>query len=451
VPPKDYVPAGGANAFYTQETPMSKATKPQGGLVIASVDVKNFKRIKCVSFNPKEAGLTTLGGMNKQGKTSGINAIQMGFSGGKFKPSDLHNDTGGPGDYAEVNITTTNGYAVRIFGKNGTIEVTDPKGKKGGITLFGDAVSSFATDLRPFLNANATEKYKIAVLAMGIGDLLEEIEGQRKTAYDNRTIANGVAKNAAAALKAATPPDPKVKIPDEVDVVQLSAEIQKANKSNNKRQEMIDDKQEMEKQSLTLAEEIDDLEAQLIAKKNALVDLNQTINNYPLWPEEIDLAPLEAKMATANATNTERTKLIQIQTDYDAKVKASNDATKAAQEAQKALDEVIQKKHNAVTELGEIQNPDIVLEGGQLLYKGKAWDCISGAEEFIVAIEFGYATNKGCDFVLIDGLERMDTVERAKLDAWGGENGAQLIGTVVTGDPSQCSIYIEDGRVLDKD
>jgi len=430
---------------------MSKETKPQGGLTIASVDIKNFKRIKCVSFNPKEAGLTTLGGMNKQGKTSGINAIQMGFSGGKFKPSDLHNDKGGPGDYANVNITTTNGYQVRIFGKNGTIEVTDPKGIKGGITLFGDAVSSFATDLRPFINANAGEKYKIAVLAMGIGELLEELEVERKKAYDARTVANGIAAKAKAALAQQVEPGKDVVIPDEVDVVQLSQQIQEADKKNQARGRLMQVQQEILDQETDLEEQIDDLEERLVGLRKQLTDKNAEILAFKPIPDPIDLDPLDAKMATANATNKFRTGILKTRDDYSAKTEAVWDSLKAQAAAQKALDTVLEKKHNAVTELGEIQNPDIVLEGGQLLYKGKAWDCISGAEEFIVATEFGYATNKGCNFVLIDGLERMDTVERAKLDAWGVEHGVQLIGTVVTGDPSQCTVYIEDGRIVDKD
>ena len=86
--------------------------------------------------------------------------------------------------------------------KNGTIEVTDPNGLKGGITLFGDAVSSFATDLRPFINANATDKYKIAVLAMGIGEMLEELEIARKAAFTARTGANAIATQAKASLTA---------------------------------------------------------------------------------------------------------------------------------------------------------------------------------------------------------------------------------------------------------
>lgn len=437
---------------------MSEETKPDGGLTIASIDIQNFKRIKCVQFDPKAAGLTTLGGMNRAGKTSGINAIQMGFSGGKYRPTDLHNDSGSPGDFAAVNITTTNGYKVRIFGKNGCIEVTDPNGIKGGITLFGDAVSSFATDLRPFINAKATEKYKIAILAMGIGDLLETLEAERQTAYDARTVANGIETKANAALEAGVEPGKDVEIPDEVDIVELSAEIQKAISDNDDRTDLIEEQDDIlngrKNTVATIAaieEEIAEKQAELITWRDAITNIDkEVIAKFEPIPDPIDLEPMNAKMATANETNTTRTTLLKVQTDYDALINSDKQASKAAVAAQEALNAVVEKKNNAVNELGEISNPDITLESGQVLYKGKAWDCVSGADEYIIATEFGFATNKGCNFVLVDGLERMDPVERCKYDTWGIKNGVQLIGTVVTGDPEQCSIFIEDGRIVDK-
>ena len=79
----------------------------------------------------------------------------MGFSGGKYKPSEIHNDQGGPGDYAEAHFDTDNGYHVRIFGKNGTIEVTDPDGgtyvngshKDGFILYTHDIVADSASNV----------------------------------------------------------------------------------------------------------------------------------------------------------------------------------------------------------------------------------------------------------------------------------------------------------------
>jgi len=426
---------------------MSKQTKADAGLTIASVDAQNFKRIKCVRFDPKAAGLTTLGGMNRQGKTSALTLIQLAFMGKKFLPSDLHNDSGGPGDIASGEITTTNGYKVRIHGKNGTVEVTDPEGKKGGITLFGNAVSSFATDLRPFINANATDKYKIAVLAMGIGELLETIEAERKTAYTARTVANGIMDKAKVVLAEAVEPGKDVKIPDEVDIVKLSAQIQKANQDNDDRTQKKHDQDEFKRNQQTLSDTIEELEADLKAHRNNLLMRDAVITSWKPLPEPINLDPMNTKMAAANKTNTDRAILIKTQTDYDALVCSFKEAEQTASDTQDDLNDVIQKKNNAVTELGEIENPDITLESGQVLYKGKAWDCLAGVEELIVAIEMGSATNKGCNFVLVDGLESMDPVERGKLDTWGVENGVQLIGTVVTGDPDQCSIFIQDGHV----
>jgi|GEM_PF-6610427 hypothetical protein len=428
---------------------MAKTTKPQGGLTIASIDIENFKRIKCVQFAPKGKGLTTIGGKNRAGKTSNLTALQMGFSGGKYKPTDIHNDSGGPGDYAKVNITTTNGYKVRIFGRNGTIEVTDPDGMKGGITLFGDAVSSFATDLRPFIQANATEKYKILVAAMGIGDLLESIEAERKTAYTARTVANGIAAKADTVFKAAVKPDPDVEIPKEVDVVKLSTEITNMNQANNEISQQASAREKMLEELEAAKDKVADLEQALTGANTLMGQLQAKVDAWGALPDFFDGSPLQAQMDTANDTNKKRTKALKAQDIYDQALQANQEAQQGATDAQEALNEVLTKKNNAVTELGELPNDDITLEDGKMLYKGKEWDCVSGADEYIIASEIGLATNKGCNFVLADGLERMDEDEQAKYNAWGEKIGAQLIGTVVTGDPKKCNIFIEDGCVKD--
>jgi DNA repair exonuclease SbcCD ATPase subunit len=425
------------------------AAKPsdKGGLTLASVDIKNFKRIKCVRFDPKAAGLTKIGGMNKAGKTSGLNAIQMGFSGGKYRPSKIHNDSGGPGDYALVALETTNGYRVRIFGKNGTIEVIDPDGVKGGITLFGDAVSSFAIDLRPFIRANAQEKYKILVQTMGIEDLLEKIEAERKVAYDGRAVANGLAAKADTVFKSTPKPDSKAEIPDEVDVVKVSRKIQRAHNKNNARDTLIARQETLNYTIIDVETEIADLEESLEMAKATLAIHRKALRDSPKIPKEIDTSPLQTQLETSQAVNKKRQALLKLQETYDNALQANKDAQQGATDAQTALDAVLTKKHNAVTELGELPNPDITLEDGQMLYKGQEWDCCSGSEEYVIATQMGLANNKGCNFVLVDGLERMDPVEQAKYDAWGEKVKAQIIGTVVTGDPEQCSIFIEDGQI----
>lgn len=418
-------------------------------LIIASAEIRNFKRIKVVNFDPKPAGLTTLGGKNRQGKTSAINAIQMGLSGGTYKPSEIHNDSGGPGDYANVDITTTNGFKVRIHGKNGTIEVTDPEGKKGGITLFGDAISSFAVDLRKFINENATGKHNILAKALGLGDLLAQVEQEVKDAYTARTQANGVARNAEAGLKSCEKLPEGTKIPKAVDVVQLSQDIQDMGDRNQEREDLAADQDEVVQARAKLLEDIEQLKAEIEAKQLAVSQRDTEIAAFKEITPKEDPAPLNEQMRTANATNENRTQLLKVQETHQSFIKAEQDAKKAQADAQAEYEAALQKRTNAIA-IGDM--PDgITLEDGKMLYHEKEWDLVSGAEELIIAMQVGIKTQDGTGFVLADGLEAMDSAELAKLDAWGTENKVQIIGTVVTEDPSKCSIFIHDGTSVPQD
>ena len=53
---------------------------------INELELENVKRIKAVKIEPTENGLTIVGGKNKQGKTSVLDAIAWALGGNKFKP-----------------------------------------------------------------------------------------------------------------------------------------------------------------------------------------------------------------------------------------------------------------------------------------------------------------------------------------------------------------------------
>ena len=87
------------------------------------------------------------------------------------------------------------------------------------------------------------------------------------------------------------------------------------------------------------------------------------------------------------------------------------------------------------------------VERGELTYNGVQWDCMSGAEQLRVATAIVRRLNPKCGFVLLDKLEQMDGQTLREFGAWLEQEGLQAIATrVSTGD--ECSIIIEDGRVL---
>ena len=123
---------------------------------ISSLELENVKRVKAVALKPTESGLTVIGGKNNNGKTSVLDAIAWALGGNKFKPSKAKRDGSALDPYLKV--TLSNGIVVERTGKNSTLKVTDPSGKKAGQKLLDSFISELALDLPKFMNANDSEK-----------------------------------------------------------------------------------------------------------------------------------------------------------------------------------------------------------------------------------------------------------------------------------------------------
>ena len=82
-----------------------------------------------------------------------------------------------------------------------------------------------------------------------------------------------------------------------------------------------------------------------------------------------------------------------------------------------------------------------------MLYLDQPWDCMSSSEQLRVSVAISSAIKPECGFVLLDGLERMDTRQLREFAAWLEARELQAIGTRVSiGD--ECSIVIEDGACV---
>ncbi len=158
---------------------------------ISAVYIENFKRINQVNFNPDEIGITIIGGNNRQGKTSVLDAIMWGLGGAKFAPS-TPNNLNGHGD-AEIRIELNNGIIVERKGKNGGIKVIDSTGKKAGQELLNEVISVLALNLPKFMESNDKDKALILLETLGIKDKLAELDNREKILYDERTEIGRVA------------------------------------------------------------------------------------------------------------------------------------------------------------------------------------------------------------------------------------------------------------------
>ena len=86
------------------------------------------------------------------------------------------------------------------------------------------------------------------------------------------------------------------------------------------------------------------------------------------------------------------------------------------------------------------------VEDGELTYRGKKWDGMSGSDQLKVATAIVRALNPECGFVLVDKLEQMDLQTMKEFGSWLEQQNLQAIATrVSTG--SECTLIIEDGHI----
>jgi DNA repair exonuclease SbcCD ATPase subunit len=92
-------------------------------MIILDCTLKNVGRLKAFRCQPKPSGLTVLGGRNRQGKTTVLDALAWALGGDKYRPPDPnHRDGDTP---AELDIHTDNGLHIQRKGKTGALTVTD--------------------------------------------------------------------------------------------------------------------------------------------------------------------------------------------------------------------------------------------------------------------------------------------------------------------------------------
>lgn len=403
---------------------------------INTLEFENVKRIKAVQLAPAKNGLTVIGGDNKQGKTSVLDAIAWALGGEKFRPSSPKRE--GSVTEPHLKVTLDNGIIVERSGKNGALKVIDPAGNKGGQTLLNSFVEQLALDLPKFLNSTGKEKADTLLKIIGVGDKLYQLERAEKTTYDRRTEVGRIADQKAKFAKelpvyTGVPAQPV----SAAELIQSQQEIMAYNAENLRKRQQRD----YYKSQLEVAE---------TALKQAQEHYDAALNNFKL--ADVDFGELEDKSTEELERN-----IAEID-DINKKVRANLDRERAEQEAEDLRDQYNELTHQIESLRQErrelLEGADLPLEGlsvenGELIYRGQQWDCMSGAEQLIVGASIVRKLNPDCGFVLLDKLEQLDSKTLEEFGSWLETQGLQAIATrVSTGD--ECAVIIEDGMEVRK-
>lgn len=398
---------------------------------INSLEFENVKRIKAVQLTPAKNGLTVIGGDNRQGKTSVLDAIAWALGGDRFKPSSPQRE----GSVVEphLKVTLDNGIVVERSGKNSSLKVIDPSGNKGGQQLLNSFVEQLALDLPKFMNQSSKEKADTLLKIIGVGDQLYKLEQEEQLQYNRRTEIGRIA-------------DQKAKFAKEMPVyTDVPAEPLSVSELIQSQQQILA-KNGMNKQK---REQLDYYTKQLEIAKQAY---DHAKSVFEAAENSFKLAKGEVEGLEDESTAELEQNIAQIE-ELNEKVRANLEREKAEIEAegyQKQYDELTGQIENIRQQKKDLLNgADLPLEGlsvesSELVYNGQKWDCMSSAEQLIVATSIVRKLNPECGFVLLDKLEQLDAKTLDSFGKWLEKEGLQAIATrVSTGD--ECAIIIEDG------
>ena len=414
---------------------------------ITALEAENVKRIKAVALTPSPTGLTLVGGNNNQGKTSVLDALAWALGGERFRPDAAQRD--GAVAPAHLKVTLSNGVVVERKGKNASLTVTDPTGRRSGQQLLNAFVEPLALDLPRFMDASDKEKADILLRIIGIGAELHTRDLEIKGLYDKRTFTGQLAAQkkhfAEEMISYPEAPDEPVSaselIRQQQDILARNGENQRLRAQyaelEQQVQQCVDELKRTRERIATLRQLADELDA----KHTKLFNQRETARKTVSQLQDESTAELEASIRDIEETNRK------VRANLE-KSRAEDEAAQYASEYDRLTESIQQKRADRMALLNgaDLPLPGLSVEDGVLTYNGKRWRDMSGSDQLRVATAIVRRLNPDCGFVLLDKLEQMDLTTLTEFAAWLETEGLQAIATrVSTG--SECQIIIEDGMV----
>lgn len=416
---------------------------------ITALEAENVKRIKAVALTPSPTGLTLVGGNNNQGKTSVLDALAWTLGGERFRPTAAQRD--GAIAPAHLKVTLSNGVVVERKGKNASLTVTDPTGRRSGQQLLNAFVEPLALDLPRFMDASDKEKADILLRIIGIGAELHTRDLEIKGLYDKRTFTGQLAAQkkhfAEEMISYPEAPDEPVSaselIRQQQDILARNGENQRLRAQyaelEQQVQQCVDELKRTRERIATLQQLADELDA----KHTKLFNQRETARKTVSQLQDESTAELEASIRDIEETNRK------VRANLE-KSRAEDEAAQYASEYDRLTESIQQKRAERMALLNgaDLPLPGLSVEDGVLTYNGKRWRDMSGSDQLRVAAAIVRRLNPDCGFVLLDKLEQMDMTTLTEFGRWLEAEHLQAIATrVSTG--SECQIIIEDGMVKD--
>lgn len=420
-------------------------------LKILELRAENYKRLKAVTIRP-DGDVVLIGGRNKQGKSSILDAIFDALRGASRQVKSRETrqavrdgqdvgwvrlEIGEPGD---VKYIVTRRWTADDSAGSLTVQSGDGAKYSSPQKLLDELVGNISFDPLAFLRQDA--KQQVATLVDAMGDSLGfdpiKLEAERKAVYERRTEISREVKKLEGQLAGYPPVD--YHVPDEeVSAAEILAEAQAASEANAR----LDDGARMLERAQSAREQAEQRYAEAErALKAARMAEADGLAAFKRLPARVDLDSIRARLDTVEQINV--------------KVRQQRDRAAVAAELSDRKQDVAQ--HTAKLQLIEKQKQDgiaaaklpvvgLSFDENGVTYNGVPFSQASDAEsKSEVAAALAIAANPKLRVMRIDNGEALDSASLKALTALAEANDYQVWISRVD-ESGTVGFTIEDGEV----
>lgn len=345
---------------------------------IHQLSIRNLMGISEVTIEPYP-GVNVIAGENGNGKSSLLDAIYFGLA-GESAQKDISRPIKDGAEEAQVTIDLGDFTVTRKWkqGKTSELVVTAKDGAKytKPRAFLDEKLGSLSFDPLSFARMSSKEQMNLLLSMVKLPFSLEELEEQRKAAYDERTDVNRALKQAESALAQA--PKPLAEVPEhEVSVSEIVSELRDA-------QALASHKLSLEESCRQLQGSVESLAESLRVAQADLEEKSKELNGLVV-PDVEELERRLEQAETVNASVRDAKRYLELVNDVAElkKISAEFSARLTALDQQKAEG---------------IASATMPLEGlsfgdDGVTYKGTPLSQCSSAERLRISIAMAAAMN----------------------------------------------------------
>lgn len=425
---------------------------------ITRLEASNIKRLVAVDVTPT-GRLTVVGGKNRQGKSSVLDAIVYALAGKRQIPDKPLREGETEGKVTlHLDGDESRGLppmiVERFFDEDGTTRLEIREDNSFGAqapspqAILDGLWSRSGFDPLHFLRLKPREQVD-AIRKIIPGLDFEELDKDRKAIYDQRTTVNTESKALHTRAEGITisPDTPE----SEISVRELAEELRRRNAANQAKEALAQRKSELMRQVDGLTkesnairlqiEELRDTQAKKEAQAISLMDQVEAASKEAAVMPTFDTDEIVVQMEKAEELNELRRTALR-KAELLAAAKTLDDQSKQLTDDIAAIDK---RKADAISS-AELPVPGLGFSADGLMLNGLPFEQASSAEQLEVAVAMALSGNPPLRVVLVHDGSLMDDETLARMAEVAERYDAQVWIERVSEGP-ECTVVIEEGVV----